>query len=56
MSHYKRDEVIAINDNGLFHVHCYDGNLNNLEERHIVTENDIDEEDFDFCDKCEKQI
>ena len=57
MSKYKIDEVIAIDDeNGIFHVECYDGNLNEIEERNIVTENDIDDENWQFCDKCGKPI
>jgi hypothetical protein len=57
MARYKRDEVIALDaENGIFHVDCYDGNLNEIEERHVVSENDIDDEDWKFCDKCGKQI
>ena len=57
MARYKRDEVIAIDDeNGIFHVKCYDGNLTEIEERNIVAENDIDDEDWQFCDKCGKLI
>ena len=53
MARYKRDEVIAIDDeNGIFHVDCYEGDLNVIEERNIVTENDMDDEDWQFCDKC----
>ena len=54
--HFKNDEVIAIDDNGYFHVDCYDGNLKDLTLHQVLTENDIDEEDWYFCLKCEIQI
>ena len=57
MARYEKDEVIAIDDeNGIFHVDCYGGNLTEIEERNIVSENDIDDEDWQFCDKCGKMI
>ena len=57
MAFDKRDEIIAIDDeNGLFHVDCYGGNLNEIEERNVVSKKDIDDEDWRFCDKCKKLI
>ena len=56
MPHYKRDDVIGINDNEYFHVECYDGNHNDLTLHQILTKNNIDEEDWYFCLKCEKKI
>ena len=56
MAYYKKEEVIGIRHNGFFHVACYEGNLDDIEEQNTLTENDFDEEDFLFCDKCAKPI
>lgn len=53
MTHYKKDEVLAIDiECGIFCVECYDGNMNNIKGNNIVTENDFNDEDWYFCDKC----
>ena len=57
MTHFKRDEVVAVeNESGHYHVDCYHGNLNDVELENIVTENDMNNENWYFCDICNKQI
>ena len=57
MSYYKKDDVVAIeNELGHYHVDCYDGNLNDVVLDNIVTENDLNDEDWYFCNKCNKRI
>ena len=57
MGYYHQEEVIAIcDDNHLFHLECYDGNMDEIEEDQVITKNRLDEEILYFCDKCEKRV
>jgi hypothetical protein len=57
MSHLKRNEVVAIeNQSGHYHVDCYDGNLDEIEFNNVLTENDMNDEDWYFCNICNKRI
>ncbi len=57
MEHLKKDEVVAIcYDGNLFHLHCYDENIDNVNEDFIVTKDALDQEEWYFCDKCGQLI
>ena len=53
MPYFESDEVVAIvNDEGMFHIECYEGNLHELNVDNIITENHLEDDDWYFCDKC----
>jgi hypothetical protein len=57
MSYFKEDEIVAIEDEfEIFHVNCYDGNVSELKVDNIVTENNLIDGDWYFCDSCGKLI
>ena len=57
MTHYKRDEVVAIEDEvGLYHVECFEDNLHEISANNVITKNDMNDEDYYFCNSCEKRL
>jgi len=57
MAHIKNDEIRGYETTiGLFCAECFDGDTSELKQYEILTEHDLDGEDFYFCDKCREQL